>query len=63
MQLSRSLPNVLQALALILFFSAGLVGCELIGDILKIGFWAGIIFIVLIVLVIGWIMRMFKRRR
>jgi hypothetical protein len=39
-----------------------LAGCELIGDILKIGFWAGAIFIILIVLIIGWIMRKLKGR-
>jgi hypothetical protein len=39
-----------------------MAGCELIGDILKIGFWAGAIFIILIVLIIGWIMRKLKGR-
>ena len=49
-------------LLLILLIPFGLAGCELIGDILKIGFWAGAIFIILIVLVIGWIMKKFKGR-
>jgi hypothetical protein len=49
---------------LILAFSFAFIfaGCELIGDILKVGFWAGILFVVLIVVVIGAIVRMFKRR-
>jgi hypothetical protein len=49
-------------LLLILLLPLTLAGCELIGDILKIGFWAGAIFIILIVLIIGWIMRKLKGR-
>jgi hypothetical protein len=37
-------------------------GCELIGDILKVGFWAGAIFIILIVAIIMWIMKKMKGR-
>lgn len=37
-------------------------GCELIGDILKIGFWAGILFVVVIIVAIGAIARMFRRK-
>ncbi len=37
-------------------------GCELIGDILKVGFWAGAIFIILIVLAIVWLMKKMKGR-
>jgi hypothetical protein len=37
-------------------------GCELIGDILKVGFWAGAIFIILIVLIIVWLMKKMRGR-
>jgi hypothetical protein len=40
-----------------------LTGCELVGDLLEIGFWAGAIIVVVIVGVIWWIVRMIGGRR
>lgn len=37
-----------------------LSGCDLIEGIFKVGFWAGIIIVVLIVLVIGGLVRLFR---
>jgi hypothetical protein len=45
------------ALALILFLSS----CEIIGDILEVGVWLGIILVVLVVALILWIVRKFRR--
>ena len=58
MQRAKQLIPVLLILVMPLMFA----GCELIGDILKIGFWAGAIFIILIVLIITWIMRKLRGR-
>lgn len=58
MQRVKQLVPLLFILILPLTFA----GCELIGDILKIGFWAGAIFIILIVLLIVWIMRKLRGR-
>ena len=46
-------------LALLLIASVGSAGCELIEGIFKIGFWAGIILLVLVILAIWLIVRMF----
>lgn len=45
-----------------LLLPSTLAGCELIGDILKVGFWAGAIFIILIVVIIGWLMKKMRGR-
>ena len=50
-------------IAIVLTLSVGFAGCELIGDILKVGFWVGIIFVAIVVLLIGWIMRKLRGRR
>jgi uncharacterized membrane protein YkvI len=47
---------------IVLLLPLAFAGCELIGDILKVGFWAGAIFIILIVLIIGWLMKKMKGR-
>ncbi|HEX6309413.1 MAG TPA: hypothetical protein VFZ69_14550 [Longimicrobiales bacterium] len=47
------------ALLLALTLAAG--GCELIGDIFQAGFVVGIIIVVLIIAVIAWLIRMFRR--
>lgn len=58
----QRITNYIFLLLAVLISSAGLAGCELVGDILKIGFWSGIIFVVLIVLLIGWIMKKLRGR-
>lgn len=44
----------------VLFLTLSLSGCEVIKGIFKVGFWAGIIVILLIILVIWLIARMFR---
>ncbi len=58
----QRITNYIFLLIAVLVSSAGLAGCELIGDILKVGFWAGVIFVVVIVLIIGWIMKKLRGR-
>jgi uncharacterized membrane-anchored protein len=48
---------------LILALSTSLSSCELVGDILSIGFYAGIIVVVVIIAIIVWIYSKFRRRR
>jgi hypothetical protein len=36
-------------------------GCELIGDILEVGIWIGIILVVLVVAIIFWIIRKIRK--
>ncbi|HEX7051904.1 MAG TPA: hypothetical protein VF188_16980 [Longimicrobiales bacterium] len=47
----------LAALALLLSL---ITGCELVKGIFKVGFWAGVILIVLIILVIWLLTRLFR---
>ncbi len=42
---------------LFILMALTLSSCELVGDILEVGVWMGIIIVVLIVLVIAWIFR------
>ena len=54
--LSRLLPLLLTLLA----FASG---CQVIEGIFKAGMWVGIIMVVLVVLIIGWLMRKMKGRQ
>ncbi len=47
-------------LLLILAASLGLSGCEVIKGIFKVGLWAGVILVLLIIAVIWLIARMFR---
>ncbi len=42
-------------LALLVLFTLTLSGCELIGDIFKAGVWVGVILVLVVVAIIGWI--------
>jgi hypothetical protein len=44
-----------------LFLITALSGCEVIGDIFKAGMWSMFIIIVLVVLLIFWIIRKFRK--
>ncbi|WP_299702553.1 hypothetical protein [uncultured Pontibacter sp.] len=44
-----------------LFFSLTLTGCDLVGDILEFGMWTALIIIAVIVLIIYFIAKMFRR--
>jgi uncharacterized membrane protein YdbT with pleckstrin-like domain len=48
-------------LSLVLAVSFLTAGCELIGDIFQAGFVVGVIIILLVVAVIGWILSRFRR--
>jgi hypothetical protein len=43
------------ALPLLLFASLVLTGCELLGDIFKAGVWIGVILVLVVIAVIGWV--------
>ncbi len=45
---------------LVLAASMSLAGCELVKDIAKVGFWAGVIVILLVVFVIWMIVRLIR---
>ncbi len=42
-------------LALLVLFTLTLSGCELIGDIFKAGVWVGVVLVLVVVAIIGWI--------
>jgi hypothetical protein len=46
---------------LFLFFSLTLGGCDLIGDVFEFGMWTALIVIGVIVLIVYFILRMFRR--
>lgn len=50
-------------LSLILPLTLGLSACELVGDILEIGFWAGIIVVALIIGLLWGLVRMLRGGR
>lgn len=52
--------NRLAAVLVVLLGSIAASGCEVIEGLFKVGFWAGIIVILLVVLVIWLIVRMFR---
>ncbi len=43
--------------SLLAFMMTGLSGCDLVGDIFEAGAWVGIIIVVLVIVLIGWIIR------
>ena len=43
-----------------LLFAATLGGCDFIGDVLEVGFWIGVIAVVIIVLIIWGVVKLFK---
>lgn len=55
--------TTLRRLSLLLAISLFTAGCELIGDIFQAGFVIGIIIVLVIVAVVGWIISKFRRPR
>lgn len=55
--------TTLRRLSLLLAISFFTAGCELIGDIFQAGFVVGIIIVLVIVAVVGWIISKFRRPR
>jgi hypothetical protein len=53
--------TAMRRITLLLALSLFASGCELIGDIFQAGFVVGIIIIVLIIAVIGWLIGRFRR--
>lgn len=53
----KSFSSILITLAALLIV---IPGCDFLGDIFKAGVWVGIIIIIAIVLVIGFIIKLFK---
>ena len=60
--ISRAEGSSLISAVLIALMVTVLSGCELIGDLLKLGFWTGVIIVVIIVVLIMAVMRFFRRR-
>ncbi|MFD2515957.1 hypothetical protein ACFSRY_18945 [Pontibacter locisalis] len=46
---------------LFILFAFTLSGCDLVGDVLEFGFWTAIIIIAVIVLIVYFIARLFKK--
>ena len=44
-------------IAAIVIASTALSGCELIGDLIKLGVWTGVILVVVVGLLIYWLMK------
>lgn len=57
--MTATLMRRLSLLAVLSFFTAG---CELIGDIFQAGLVVGIIIILVIVAIVGWILNKFRGR-
>lgn len=47
--------------AALLFILTAMSSCEVIGDLVEFGVWVGILIVVLVVALIWWIVRKFKR--
>ncbi|MGH7449526.1 MAG: hypothetical protein ACREK1_10555 [Longimicrobiales bacterium] len=54
--------TTMRRISLLLALSFFTAGCELIGDIFQAGFVVGIIIVLVIVAVIGWIISRFRGR-
>lgn len=54
--------TTMRRMSLLLVLSFFTAGCELIGDIFQAGFVVGIIIVLVIVAVIGWIISRFRGR-
>ncbi|MBR9988279.1 MAG: hypothetical protein KFH98_00920 [Gemmatimonadetes bacterium] len=54
--------TTMRRLSLLLAISFFTAGCELIGDIFQAGFVVGIIIVLLIVGIVGWILSRFRGR-
>ncbi|HEX2167079.1 MAG TPA: hypothetical protein VHG09_07530 [Longimicrobiales bacterium] len=63
MRTTTTLPGVaiLRRLSLLMVVSFLVAGCELIGDIFQAGFVIGIVIVLVIVAVVGWIISRFRR--
>ena len=48
-------------LSLWLVLLVTLTGCELIGDIFKAGMWVGVLLVVVVLIIVGWIASKFMR--
>ncbi|MDX5438191.1 MAG: hypothetical protein LPK03_13395 [Pontibacter sp.] len=55
----KNIRPYLMALFVLLTFTMS--SCELVGDIFEAGMWTALIIIVLIVLLISWLFRRFRR--
>jgi len=49
-------------LLLIVLLAAAVTGCSVITGIFKTGFWAGVIAVVLVIILAGWIATKLRRR-
>ena len=47
-------PSLFRIL-LIVLLAAGAAGCEVIGDIFQAGFWVGVIAVIVVLALVGWL--------
>ena len=52
----------MRRLSLLLFVSLLLAGCDLVGDIFQAGLVVGLVIMVVIIAILGWIVGKFRRR-
>lgn len=55
--MKTQINNYFLFLALVALFS----GCEFIGDVFKTGIWVGVIIVIAVLVIIGFIFSMFKK--
>lgn len=60
LQLNKRIMNKLHIILILVLFSTVTMGCEFIGDIFKAGVWVGIIVVIAIIAVIGFLIKLFK---
>ncbi|CAN5531395.1 hypothetical protein BH10BAC5_BH10BAC5_05090 [soil metagenome] len=61
LKLKNRLMKNLFWLLILTIFPMFFTGCSAIGDIFKAGIWVGIIVVVAIIAIIGFLMKMFKK--
>ncbi|MFW6078819.1 MAG: hypothetical protein ACODAE_04315 [Gemmatimonadota bacterium] len=57
--MAATLLRRVRTLAAVLIAAVGLAGCEIIADIFEVGFWVGVILVILVIVAIWLIVRMF----
>lgn len=61
LKLKNKLMKTLSWLLILTIFPMLFTGCAAIGDIFKAGIWVGIIVVVAIIAIIGFLVKMFKK--
>jgi hypothetical protein len=59
--MKKDIYSYTPALLIMILTSIIFPGCEFIGDVFKAGIWVGIAIIILILVIVGLIIKMFKK--